>query len=181
LSGRAGWQEDILEFWFGLRPEQWWAGSPQLDALVRERFCDLWNEKRQLTPESFLDDARTSLAGVILFDQFPRNMFRGDAEQYSTDSLAQAIARGAVNRRLDEQLDRNGRIFLYMPFMHSEDMEDQRRSLLLFTALGEPEQLKYAQHHYDVVERYGLFPHRNTVLGRSSRPVEIASRADEPW
>jgi uncharacterized protein (DUF924 family) len=175
------WRSDVLDFWFGLRPEQWWSANPQLDALIRDRFCELWKEKRQLPPEMFLADARTALAGVILFDQLPRNMFRGTAEQYSTDPLAQAIARGAVDSGLDEQLDPNGKIFLYMPFMHSENMEDQRRSLLLFTALGEEQQLKYAHHHHDIVERYGRFPHRNAILGRASRPDEIASGADKPW
>jgi len=181
LKERDGWQSDILEFWFSLKPEQWWRHSPELDALICDRFCELWKEKRQLPPELFLTDAQTALAGVILFDQFPRNMFRGDAEQYSTDPLAQAIARGAVGEKLDEELDDNGRIFLYMPLMHSEHMEDQRRSVLLFTALGEPEQLKYAHHHHDIVERYGRFPHRNAVLGRASRPEETASGADRPW
>jgi uncharacterized protein (DUF924 family) len=175
------WRSDVLSFWFGLEPKQWWSANPQLDTLIRDRFCELWKEKRQLPPEMFLADARTALAGVILFDQFPRNMFRGDAEQYSTDLLAQSIARGAVDRGLDDELDRNGRIFLYMPFMHSEGMDDQRRSVLLFTALGEAEQLKYAKHHHDIVERYGRFPHRNAVLGRASRPDEIASGADKPW
>ena len=181
MSDPASWQDNIIEFWFGLKPEQWWAANPQLDSLVRDRFCELWKEKRQLPPEMFLAEARTALAGVILFDQFPRNMFRGSAEQYSTDPLAQAIARGAVDRGLDEELDRSGRIFLYMPFMHSEDMDNQRRSVLLFTALGEPDQLKYARHHHDIVERYGRFPHRNAILGRTSRPAEIASGADKPW
>jgi uncharacterized protein (DUF924 family) len=175
------WQGDVLDFWFGLKPEQWWRSDPEVDAIIRDQFAALWKEKRQPPPELFLGDARTSLAGVILFDQFPRNMFRGTAEQYSTDPLAQAIARGAVDRKLDEHLDRSGRIFLYMPFMHSEHMEDQRRSLLLFTALGEEQQLKYAHHHHDIVERYGRFPHRNAILGRASRPDEIASGADKPW
>lgn len=177
----SDWQSDVVDFWFGLKPDQWWRRSPELDELIRGRFGELWKEKRQLPPELFLTDARTALAGVILFDQFPRNMFRGDAEQYSTDPLAQAVARGAVDRGLDEQLDENGRMFLYMPFMHSENMVDQRRSLLLFTALGDDQQLKYAKHHHDIVERYGRFPHRNVVLGRESRPDEIASGADKPW
>jgi uncharacterized protein (DUF924 family) len=175
------WQSEVLDFWFGLKPEQWWSANPQLDALIRDRFCELWKEKRQLPPQMFLADARTALAGAILFDQFPRNMFRGNAEQYSSDPLAQSIARGAVDHGLDDELDRNGRIFLYMPFMHSEAMDDQRRSVLLFTVLGEAEQLKYAKHHHDIVERYGRFPHRNAVLGRASRPDEIASGADKPW
>jgi uncharacterized protein (DUF924 family) len=175
------WSEDVLDFWFGLKPEQWWSGGAELDQLIRDRFGEVWKQKRQLPPELFLTDARTALAGVILFDQLPRNMFRGTAEQYSTDPLAQAIARGAVDRSLDEQIDRNGRIFLYMPFMHSENMDDQRRSVLVFTALGEEQQLKYAKQHHDIVERYGRFPHRNAVLGRASRPDEIASGADKPW
>jgi len=175
------WQGNVLDFWFGLKPEQWWRADPELDASIRDRFCELWKEKRELPPEPFLTHAGTALAGVILFDQFPRNMFRGTAEQYSTDPLARAIARGAIDQRLDEQLDRNGRIFLYMPFMHSENMEDQRRSLLVFTALGEPQQLKYAHHHHDIVERFGRFPHRNAILGRASRPDEIESGADKPW
>ena len=181
MNERAVWQDDILDFWFGLKPKQWWTSDPQLDAFIRDRFCGPWKEKRQLPPEMFVADARTALAGVILFDQFPRNMFRGIAEQYSTDPRAPASARGAVDAGLDEQLDRNGRIFLYMPFMHSENMDDQRRSVLLFAALGVPDQLKYAHHHHDIVERYGRFPHRNAILGRASRPNEIASGADKPW
>ena len=181
MSTAAGWQTDVLEFWFGLKPEQWWRKDAELDELTRDRFGALWKEKRELPPELFLSNARTALAGAILFDQLPRNMFRGSAEQYSTDPLSQVIARGAVDRKLDEQLDRSSRIFLYMPFMHSENMEDQRRSLLLFTALGEEQQLKYAHHHHDIVERYGRFPHRNAILGRASRADEIASGADKPW
>ena len=181
MNCAVDWQREVVDFWFSLEPEQWWSADRRLDELVCDRFRPLWQEKRQLPPELFLGDARTSLAGVILFDQFPRNMFRGTAEQYSTDPLAQAIARGAVDRKLDEQLDRSGKIFLYMPFMHSENMEDQRRSLLLFTALREEQQLKYAHHHHDIVERYGRFPHRNAILGRVSRPEEIESGADKPW
>jgi len=181
LNGETSWQSEVVDFWLSLEPERWWSADPRLDELVRNRFSELWKEKRQLPPELFLTDARTALAGVILFDQFPRNMFRATAEQYSTDPLAEAIARGAVDRGLDEQLDEKGRIFLYMPFMHSENMDDQRRSLLLFTALGEPQQLKYAKQHHDIVERYGRFPHRNAVLGRASRPDEIESGADKPW
>ena len=181
MSQGADWQSEVLDFWFGLKPEQWWHASPQLDELIRDQFGELWKQKRELPPEQFLSDARTALAGVLLFDQFPRNMFRGTAEQYATDPLAEAIARGAVDEGLDEQLDPNGRIFLYMPLMHSENMDNQRRSLLLFTALGDEQQVKYARHHYDIVERYGRFPHRNAILGRTSRPDEIASGVDKAW
>jgi len=175
------WRSDVLKFWFGLKPEQWWRGPPELDEQVRDRFLDLWKEKRQLPPESFLDDPLTAAAAVILFDQFPRNMFRGHADQFSTDPLALAIAKGAIDRGLGEQLDRQERGFLYMPFQHSEDMDDQNRSILLFTKLGDEEQLDYARKHRDVIARFGRFPHRNAMLGRQPRADEIAAGDVFPW
>ena len=177
----SDWRSDVLKFWFGLKPEQWWRGPPELDEQVRDRFLDLWKEKRQLPPESFLDDPLTAAAAVILFDQFPRNMFRGHADQFSTDPLALAIAKLAIDRGLDEQLDRQERGFLYMPFQHSEDMDDQNRSILLFTKLGDEEQLDYARKHHDVIARFGRFPHRNAMLGRQPRADEIAAGDVFPW
>ena len=175
------WRSDVLKFWFGLKPEQWWRGPPELDERVRDRFLDLWKQKRQLPPESFLDDPLTALAAVILFDQFPRNMFRGHAEQFSTDTVALAIAKGAINRGLDEQLDRQERGFLYMPFQHSEDIDDQNSSVLLFTKLGDDQQLDYAKKHHDVIARFGRFPHRNSMLGRQPRADEVAAGDVFPW
>jgi uncharacterized protein (DUF924 family) len=175
------WRSDVLKFWFGLNPEQWWRGPPELDEQVREHFLDLWKEKRQLPPESFLDDPLTAAAAVLLFDQFPRNMFRGHADQFSTDPLALAIAKRAIDRGLDEQLDRQERGFLYMPFQHSEDMDDQNRSILLFTRLGDEEQLDYAKKHRDVIARFGRFPHRNAMLGRQPRADEVAAADVFPW
>jgi uncharacterized protein (DUF924 family) len=175
------WRSDVLQFWFGLDPEQWWRGPPELDDQIRDRFLELWKEKRQLPPESFLGDPLTAVAGVILFDQFPRNMFRGHADQFSTDPLALAVARAAVDRELDQPLEPQERGFLYMPFQHSEDLADQKRSVLLFTALGDENQLKYARLHRDVIERFGRFPHRNQVLGREPREDEIAAGDVFPW
>ena len=99
------WRGDVLRFWFGLGKEQWWRGGPKLDEEIRSRFLQLWEEKRQLPAHCFLDDPLSALAAVILFDQFPRNMFRGHADQFSTDPLALAIAREAVDFDLDEQLN----------------------------------------------------------------------------
>jgi uncharacterized protein (DUF924 family) len=95
--------------------------------------------------------------------------------------LALAIAKGAVDRGFDDELAPDERKFLYMPFQHSENLEDQNRAVLLFTALGDEHQLGYARHHRDIIERFGRFPHRNSVLGRPSRPEEIAAGADKPW
>jgi uncharacterized protein (DUF924 family) len=181
MSDGDDWRSDVLKFWFGLEPAQWWKADPALDHRIEQKFLNLWTEKRQLPVESFLDDPLTALAAVILFDQFPRNMFRGSAEQFSTDHLALAIARRAVDDGLDEKLDPQERGFLYMPFQHSEDRDDQNRSLLLFTRLGDDYQLGYAKKHHDVIARFGRFPHRNAMLGRAPRADEIAAGDVFPW
>lgn len=176
-----GWQDEVLDFWFGLSKEQYWKADPALDAEIRERFLGLWEAERENLPEVFLGSARDSMAAIILFDQFPRNMLRGHADQFSTDPLALAIAGGAVDRGLDETMSTAERGFLYMPFQHSEDIEDQRRSVALFTALGDDDQLGFARKHHDVVERFGRFPHRNAILGRPPRPAEVEAGDVVPW
>jgi uncharacterized protein (DUF924 family) len=173
------WRADVLEFWFSLNPEQWWNGGLELDQRIRQDFLKLWSEKRQLPVEAFLTDPLTALAAAVLFDQFPRNMFRGHADAYSTDTNALAIAKEAIARGLDKALAPDERKFLYMPFQHSEKLDDQNRAVLLFTELGDDHQLGYARHHRDIIERFGRFPHRNAILGRASRPEEVAEGAEQ--
>jgi uncharacterized protein (DUF924 family) len=108
-------------------------------------------------------------------------MFRGHADQFSTDQLALAIARAAIDREYDQQLEPRERGFLYMPFQHSEALADQDRSLLLFTALGDDYQLGYAKKHRDVIARFGRFPHRNAILGRAPRAAEIEAGDVTPF
>ena len=175
------WRAAVLKFWFGLEPKRWWNGGPELDHRIRQNFLKLWTEKRELPVDAFLTDPLTALAGVVLFDQFPRNMFRGQADSFATDHLALSIAKAAIDRGFDDQLETKERAFLYMPFQHSESLSDQDRSLLLFTALGDQDQAKYAHIHHDLIAKYGRFPHRNAMLGRASRPEEIAAGADKPW
>ena len=177
----SDWRREVLTYWFGLKPEQWWKPDGALDKHISERFLQLWEQKRQLPASSFLDDPLSAMAGVILFDQFPRNMFRGHADQFSTDLLALAIAKGAVDRGFDDELQPQERGFLYMPFEHSESLEDQRRSVQLFTALGDDYLLGYAKKHHDVIERFGRFPHRNAMLGRAPRSAETAAGDVFPW
>ena len=176
----SAWSEEVLDYWFGLDPKQWWFDK-RLDTEIMERFHDLWEAKRQCPAETFLGSPREALAAVILFDQFPRNMFRGHADQFATDHLGLTIAKAAIDRGYDEQLSGPERGFLYMPFQHSEDLDDQERSLLLFTGLGDPEQLRFARLHHDVIARFGRFPHRNAVLGRTPRPAEIEAGDVVPW
>jgi uncharacterized protein (DUF924 family) len=175
------WRDAVVKFWFGLKPEQWWNGGTDLDHRIKQDFLKLWSEKRQLPSDNFLDEPLTALAAVILFDQFPRNIFRGHADQFATDHLALAIAKEAINEGFDERLAAEQRAFLYMPFQHSEDMDDQNRSMLLFTGLGDAINLKYAKEHHEVIERFGRFPHRNAILGRAPRPGEIAAGKVVPW
>ena len=175
------WRSDVLKFWFALDDKAWWNGGEELDHRIRQDFLKLWFEKRQLPVQAFLTDPLTALAGVILFDQFPRNMFRGSAEQFATDPLALAIATQAVDKGFDDQLEPRERGFLYMPFEHSERMEDQDRALLLFTALGDENMLHFAKLHRDIIGRFGRFPHRNAMLGRAPRREEIAAGDVVPW
>ena len=177
----SDWRGDVLTFWFGLDPKQWWAADPVFDEGVRERFHDVYELKRRLPVESFLADPLTALAAAILFDQFPRNMFRGHADQFQTDHLALAVAKGAIERGFDDEVDSRERQFFYMPFQHSENLADQKRSVQLFTGLGDDYLLGFAKKHHDVIERFGRFPHRNALLGRSSRSEEAAAGDVFPW
>jgi len=180
-SGLADWRRDLLTFWFGLDSKQWWNGSSELDEECRQRFLKTWSAKRELPVDSFLDDPLTALAAVILFDQMPRNMFRGSAEQFATDHIALAISKEAVRLGFDDKLSREERFFIYMPFEHSENLADQNRSVQLFTALGDDYLLGYAKKHRDIIERFGRFPHRNKLLGRAPRPEELAAGDVHPW
>jgi len=176
-----GQVQAVLSFWFGQPKERWWKADPDFDAEIRKRFESLWEEQRENVPEHFLGSAEEALAAVILFDQFPRNMFRGHADQFSTDPLALAVAKGAVERGFDDGMTSDRRGFLYMPFEHSEDLRDQVRSLLLFTALGDDYMLGYARKHHDAIQRFGRFPHRNIILGRKPTAIELAAGEVVPW
>lgn len=175
------WAPEVLRFWFGLQPAQHWKADAELDAQIRARFLTVWEEERDGLPPQFLGSADEALAAIILFDQFPRNMFRGHADQFASDLLALGIARRGVDLGLDQQMPEERRVFFYLPFEHSEDMADQRQSLLLFTRLGDATYLDFARKHYDVIDRFGRFPHRNAALGRQSTPEEEAFGLEPPW
>ncbi|MEO3386479.1 DUF924 family protein [Mesorhizobium sp. CAU 1741] len=169
------WVDEVLDFWFKeLTFEDWFGGSADLDDKIRARFKDLYEEKKIGFPLNAVDDARTALAAIILFDQFPRNMFRKSPAAFGTDDLALGIARRALEKGFDAEAEPMAKPFYYMPFMHSEVSADQERCVDLFRAIGEGDGLKYAIEHRDIVAEYGRFPHRNRALGRESTPAEIA-------
>ena len=173
----------ILHFWFDdVGPDRWWTRSAVTDDAIRTRFLPLWEEWRTLSPDGFLASGETALAAILLFDQFPRNMFRGDARAFATDGLALAIADGAVARGLDRTMPPDARSFLYLPFMHAEDLAMQDRCVALFEVLGLPESTDYARKHRAIIARHGRFPARNAALGRATRPDEQeAIAASQDW
>jgi uncharacterized protein (DUF924 family) len=176
--------EEVLDFWFGREDEpeygrfrdEWFRKDPGFDAGVTQRFLDLYEEAAAGNLDGWRDDARGCLALVIVLDQFPRNMFRGDGRTHAEDGKALETARYAVEHALDRQLPAFQRMFLYMPFMHSERVEDQLRSVELFERLadeeGAPDVVSYAVRHKEIVERFGRFPHRNGILGRVTTSEE---------
>jgi uncharacterized protein (DUF924 family) len=172
---------EVLDFWFGREGEPgygefreaWFRKDPEFDQQVRDRFEALHEAAVTGGLDGWKEEARSCLALVILLDQFPRNMFRGDPRSYATDRKAQETAGYAVDRAFDRELPAFQRMFLYMPFMHSEDLEHQRRSVELFRGLGgEDDATGYAVRHMEIIERFGRFPHRNEILGRRTTPEE---------
>ena len=175
------WTRDILGYWFGLDPEQWWAQDDALDGEVRTRFLDLWERERERPAPDFTGSADEALAAVILFDQFPRNMFRDDPRAFATDPLARAITGEALANGYFGALPDERKTFLIMPLQHSESLEDQERSVALFRQIGNPETLDFALKHRDVIARFGRFPHRNAALGRESTAEEEEFGLTPPW
>ena len=167
--------ESVLAFWFS-EPHRnlWFRSTDAFDAEIRERFEETVQRALDGRLDQWSASARGALALVILLDQFPLNMYRNRPESFSGEGAARAIADKALSRGFDAQMTDQERTFLLLPFMHSEDLRDQERSVTLFEAAGLQNNLRWARHHHDIVRRFGRFPHRNAVLGRDSTEEEIA-------
>lgn len=175
---------EVLSFWFGNEGEpgygdfrsEWFQKDEAFDREIIDRFGHLYEQAAAGTLDHWREGPESCLALVICLDQFPRNMFRGDAKTYATDGKALDVAKYAIEHALDRELPGFQRIFLYMPFMHAENVEDQRRSVELFEGLAKepdgPDVVEYAVGHRDIVARFGRFPHRNAILGRETTPEE---------
>jgi len=177
----------VLDFWFGApdTPEHgqpraaWFKKSDAFDAEIRARFLPLYEAAARGEKETWARDAHGTLALIVVLDQFPRNLFREGREAaraYDTDPQALALARGLVASGADRKLSTVERWFAYLPFEHAEELGAQREALRLFTQLKEEtglaHALPWAQKHYDVIARFGRFPHRNAMLGRASTDAE---------
>jgi uncharacterized protein (DUF924 family) len=172
-DGLPPWCETVLDLWFReLEPKAWFTTSRATDLLIVERCLAIHEKVAQALPPEARREPQVALAAVIALDQFPRNMFRATPRAFATDPLALALAKDAVAAGLDRGMVKNERLFLYLPFEHSENLDDQHRSVELFAALGDEELLRHAIAHKAIIERFGRFPHRNAILGRPSTPEE---------
>ncbi|MFD1797726.1 DUF924 domain-containing protein [Paracoccus aurantiacus] len=164
--------DDVTSFWLDEVGEKgWYNPGPDLDQTIRDRFSEAWERIDTLVSE-WPDGPRTSLALLILSDQFPRNMFRGDARSFATDKLARRIADRAIAEGHDLATPEPARQFFYLPFEHSEDMGDQNRAVSLFQERMPGENLQHAKLHRDTIRQFGRFPWRNEALGRETTPQE---------
>ena len=165
---------EIVSFWHEAGYDKWFGPDEAFDQTIRSRFLPAYEAAANGELAAWDESREGALALVILLDQFPRNMFRGDARAYATDAPARAVADRALARGFDQATEPALRQFFYLPFMHSEALADQNRSVRLYEALGEAEQLRYAREHRDIVQKFGRFPHRNGVLGRAMTAAEQA-------
>jgi uncharacterized protein (DUF924 family) len=182
--GEPGWVTDVLNFWFSeLTKDDWFRKSDVVDGTIRKRFLAL--HEGLVATGGVADGAapREILAAIIVFDQFSRNLFRGEARAFAADALALGLARAAVDRGIDASMTGDERLFLYMPFEHSEDIADQEKSVELTLKLGDEGLLHYATAHRNIISRFGRFPHRNAVLGRPSTDdeIEFLKQAGSPF
>jgi uncharacterized protein (DUF924 family) len=174
--------EDVLDFWFQGDPTVWrpcwFTRDRNFDAAIRARFADLLPAALAGQHDAWATTPEGALALVITLDQFPRNLHRATPRAFAADAKALTLATAAIAAGHDKALTPMQRVFLYLPFEHSESLADQDRSVALFESLGIANVTDYAHRHRDVILRFGRFPHRNAALGRASTPEELAYLAE---
>lgn len=173
-NGPIAAADEIVEFWRAAGAERWFRPDAVFDAEIRARFLTVHEAAARGELDSWRNALTGALALVLLLDQFPRNMFRGQARAFATDARARIVARDAIARGFDRQLPTGERGFFYLPYMHSEDPADQARCIALYSEAGDCEGLRYATMHSDIISRFGRFPHRNGALGRETTAEEQA-------
>lgn len=165
--------QDIIGFWFvEIEPGQWWRVDDEFDRQVLHRFGSVYAQASKCELYAWRTTPLGRLAEIIVLDQFPRNMFRGTARAFSTDSLALALAQEALVAQTSAALEPMKRAFLYMPFMHSESGKIHEIAVKLFSEDGLESNLDFEYKHKAIIDRFGRYPHRNAVLGRASSDEE---------
>lgn len=174
--------QNILDFWFlpedhenyGSKRPEWFQKSDEFDQEIIQQFLGVFEQAEQGHLLTWTENAKGCMALLLLFDQFTRNMFRNDPRSFSADGKARAIARHMLEKGFFEELPPIMKKFAALPFEHSESLDDQKLSMELFQKFGDEDDILYAQRHFDIIERFGRFPHRNEVLNRSSTDEELA-------
>jgi uncharacterized protein (DUF924 family) len=174
MAGEIATPEEVRSFWREAGPKRWYKVDPAFDETVRERFLATWEAARSGRLAAWEDTPEGALALLIVLDQFPRNMFRGMAQAFASDEVARAVAGRAITRGFDQEFAPPERNFFYLPYMHSEALADQDKSVALVQAIGDSGGVKHAEAHRDLIRRFGRFPFRNEALGRTSTPEEAA-------
>ena len=165
---------EILDYWFAPGMEKrWFRSSPTLDDEIRQHFLATWQAAAAHNLDHWAEDAGGALALVIVLDQFPLNMFRGEADAFTTEAHAVEITLAAIKRGLDKAIANERLAFLYMPLMHSEELIHQDLSVQLYQAAGLTANLRFAHHHRELIQRFGRFPHRNAIFNRQSTQAEL--------
>ena len=166
--------KEIIDFWFSeLEPQQWWQKDEDFDLMIRARFGKLHDQAKAGELFQWRETASGSLAEVIILDQFSRNIYRGEPESFSCDPMGLALAQVAISKGLDSELPESQRVFLYMPFMHSESPLIHIEAVRLFESIGDSNNLDFEHKHKAIIDRFGRYPHRNSILGRQSTQEEI--------
>lgn len=174
-AGEPAWVAGVLGYWFEeLTLEQCFEKNDAIDATIRTRFAALHEQLAANDGVIRTEAPRELLASIIVFDQFSRNLFRGSAKAFATDPVARRLALTAIGDGIDQAMTKRERMFVYLPFEHSESVADQEQSIRLFATLDDENLNKYAMAHKVIIDRFGRFPHRNLALGRQSTPEEIA-------
>ena len=166
---------DILTFWFHeIEPKRWWKKDKKFDELLRYRFLNIYYDAINSKLKSWRISEKGRLAEIIVIDQFSRNLFRDKPDAYYHDSLAIFLSKELIHLKLHQKLNKNKKIFTFMPLMHSEIFEDQIISLSLYSNLGIKENFLSALKHFNIIRKFGRFPHRNKILNRKSTDEELA-------
>ena len=166
--------ESIIKFWYSDNVKsKWFNSTVEFDKELKTKYEDVWKDALRGELISWSESAEGCLALVIILDQFPLNMFRGEVKSFSSEAMAIKITKKAIERGFDKEIDNEKLAFLYMPLMHSENMDDQNLSVELFEQANLVENARFAKHHRDLIKKYGRFPHRNKILQRESSQDEI--------
>lgn len=166
--------ESILKFWYSEKVKsKWFNSSIEFDKEIKSSYEEVWRDVLQGKYNAWKDSAEGCLALAIILDQFPLNMFRGEVKSFSSEAMAIKIVKKAIELKFDQKIEIDKLSFLYMPLMHSENIDDQTLSVKLFEEADLIDNLRFAKHHKGIIEKFGRFPHRNEILQRQSTQDEI--------